>query len=272
MFVPGDRPDRIPKAIESGAAVIVVDLEDAVDATAKDSARKLAGQALEQIDTGSDGPAVFLRVNGLETGWAADDLAAASALAGRIAGIAVPKAETADELRGLAGGLPLLPIVETARGIMAAGQIARVPGVRAMAFGSIDLAAQLGVTPSIEGRELLHARSQLVLACAAAGLPGPIDGPHAALDDLDGLSRSSAAARELGFTGKIVLHPRQIETVRAAFAPSAAELAQARQIIDAYQHAGGTGAAKLPDGTFVDKPVVLRAASLLGIDLERESR
>jgi citrate lyase subunit beta/citryl-CoA lyase len=106
----------------------------------------------------------------------------------------------------------------------------------------------------------------VVLATAAAGLAGPIDGPHADLDDADGLTRSSIAARELGFTGRVVLHPRQLAAVRAAFSPSEAELDRAREVMAAYRRAqaAGVGAVRLPDGTFIDRPVVLRAAALLG--------
>lgn len=269
LFVPADRPDRIPKALDSGARAVAVDLEDAVDAVAKDAARDQAAGALQRISRSPGGPATYLRINGIGTEWADDDVAAAAALTGRIDGVVVPKAEDPAELvrltESMPDGLVLLPILETARGVLAAREVAVVPRVRALVFGTLDLATELGVSPSVEGRELLHARSQLVLASAAAGLQGPVDGPHAALDDLDGLARSAAAARDLGFTGKIVLHPRQIATVRDAFAPTEAELEQARRVIDAYRGADGAGAVKLADGTFVDRPVMLRAAALLGI-------
>jgi citrate lyase beta subunit len=111
-----------------------------------------------------------------------------------------------------------------------------------------------------------YARSQVVLAAAASGRTGPIDGPYPALDDVDGLVGSSTAARALGFTGKVVLHPRQIEPVRAAFAPTEAELDRAREILAAHEAAGDAGAFRLGDGTFVDRPVLLRAAALLEVE------
>jgi citrate lyase beta subunit len=276
LFVPGDRPERIGKAIATDADAVAVDLEDAVAPEAKSRAREAVPAAVADADP-RDG--LLLRVNALDTPYFADDLATVAALLPRLAGVLLPKVEDAraverlDELlTGLeaAAGRPVgttavLPIVETARGVLAAPAVAAAgPRVATLLFGTLDLASDLGVTPSIEGRELLHARSQVVLATAAAGLPGPLDGPHAALDDTDGLVRASVLARELGFTGKVVLHPRQIGPVQEAFAPTAAELARAREIVAAAQEAG-SGAFRLADGTFVDAPVLRRATSLLGV-------
>jgi citrate lyase subunit beta/citryl-CoA lyase len=268
LFVPGDRPDRIAKALATDVDAVAVDLEDAVADAVKEQARSLATDALAGL-TGT-GPAVFVRINGLETPWAEADLAAVIDIGDRLAGVIVPKVESVAQVHRLdetlPAGLAVVPIVETARGVLEAPAIAAAPRVPTLVFGSLDLSADLGVSPSVEGRELLHARSHVVLATAAAGLVGPIDGPHADLDDEEGLTRSSIAARELGFTGRVVLHPRQLATVRAAFSPSEAELDRAREVMAAYRRAqaAGVGAVRLPDGTFIDRPVVLRAAALLG--------
>jgi citrate lyase subunit beta/citryl-CoA lyase len=268
LFVPGDRPDRIAKALATDADAVAVDLEDAVADAVKEQARSLATDALAGL-TGT-GPAVFVRINGLETPWAEADLAAVIDIGDRLAGVIVPKVESAAQVHRLdetlPAGLVVVPIVETARGVLEAPAIAAAPRVPTLVFGSLDLSADLGVSPSVEGRELLHARSHVVLATAAAGLVGPIDGPHADLDDEEGLTRSSIAARELGFTGRVVLHPRQLAAVRAAFSPSEAELDRAREVMAAYRRAqaAGVGAVRLPDGTFIDRPVVVRAAALLG--------
>ncbi len=273
LFVPGDRTDRVLKALSSGADAVVVDLEDAVEVSRKESARSDLPHGLADV-TAAEVPAVYVRINGLDTQWARGDVTAVRAVAERLTGVVVPKSEQPGRLvelgESLPDGLGLLPIVESARGLFAAEHLAAVPRARTLMFGTLDLAAELGVTASVEGRELLHARSQLVLACAASGLAAPIDGPHPALDDVDGLARSSAAARELGFAGKVVLHPRQLDIVRAAFAPTEDELARAREVVRAHRRArrDGTGAVKLADGSFVDRPVVLRAAALLGIDRE----
>ncbi len=274
LFVPGDRPSRIATACASPADAVAVDLEDAVAAPAKAAARDTATAA---ITAAAPREGLFLRVNALDGPWAEGDLAAACAVLPRLAGLIVPKAEDPGALRALghelaeeAAGLPtghtaLLPIVESARGVLAAPEIARCPRVATLLLGTLDLAADLGVTPSIEGRELLHARSHVVLATRAAGLPGPLDGPHPDLDDDAGLVRSSVAARDLGYTGRVVLHPRQLDPVRTAFSPGDTELEWARRVLAAHERAqaDGIGAVRLDDGTFVDRPVVLRAAALL---------
>lgn len=279
FFVPGNRPDRIAKAVArltTGAAdAVAVDLEDAVAEQAKDEARAAAVTALREVPPGLR---VFLRVNALGTPWARADLDAAAGALAHLAGVVLPKAEgpepvhEVDALLGgaeAAAGRPIgstavLPIIESARGVLAAPAVAAAPRVATLVFGTLHLAADLGVTPTAEGRELLHARSQVVLATAAAGLVGPLDGPHADLDDTEGLVRSSRLARELGFTGRVVVHPRQLDPVRTAFSATAAELARARAVLDAHAAAGGAGAFRMPDGTFVDRPVLLRAAALLG--------
>jgi citrate lyase subunit beta/citryl-CoA lyase len=278
LFVPGDRPRRIATALASDADAVAVDLEDAVAEDAKDAARQSAVGAVQAAPPRAG---LFLRVNALDGPWFEADIAAVAEVLPRLTGVLLPKTEDAGQIRRLAHllteaeaevGVPIgrtavLPIVESARGVLAAPAIADAdPRVTTLLFGTLDLAADLGVTPTVEGRELLHARSQVVLATAAAGLPGPLDGPHADLDDLDGLERSSAAARALGFTGRVVLHPRQLGPVRAAFSPTDAELARAREILAARETAG-SGAFRLPDGTFVDRPVLLRAAALLGEQL-----
>ncbi|WP_219419189.1 HpcH/HpaI aldolase/citrate lyase family protein [Pseudonocardia nigra] len=279
LFVPGDRPDRIAKACASHADAVAVDLEDAVTEQAKERARI---SAVAAIGSAPPRAGLLLRVNPSDGPWFTADVAAAAEVLPRLVGVLLPKAEDPDEVRRLgdllaaaerSAGLPVgrtavLPIVETPRGVLAAPAVAAASDrVATLLFGTLDLAACLGVTPTVEGRELLHARSQVVLATAAAGLPGPIDGPHAALDDVDGLVRSSAAARDLGFRGRVVLHPRQIEPVQAAFSPSEAELDRARAILAAREAAGDAGAFRLADGTFVDRPVLLRAAALLGESL-----
>jgi len=281
LFVPGDRPDRIVKALATPADSVAVDFEDAVAAAEKPSARTSTAEVLTGLPQ-RPGPAVYVRINALEDAHAEADLAAVAAMltTADLAGLIVPKTESAAQIEQLdgrltaaeraagiePGQLSLVPIVETARGVLASAAIASAaPRVATLLFGTLDLAHELGVEPTVEGRELLHARSQLVLASRAAGLDGPVDGPYPALDDEDGLLRSSAAARELGFSGCVVLHPRQVGPVRDAFAPAPHELHRAREVLAAYEAAQdrGVGALQLPDGTFIDRPVVARAVALI---------
>lgn len=283
LFVPGDRPDRIAKALGTAADAVAVDFEDAVAEDHKGTARHRTAEALAALPK-REGPALYLRVNALSGPHAEADLEAVARIlatsAVPVAGVIVPKTDSAETAETAAeaftaaeaaagaepGQLALVPIVETARGVLAAAAVAAAPRVRSLLFGTLDLAQELGVEPTVDGQELLHARSQVVLASRAAGLAGPLDGPYQALDDEDGLRRSSAAARRLGFTGRVVLHPRQTGPVRDAFAPTPDELERARAVLAAYEAARdrGAGALRLADGTFVDRPVVARAAALLG--------
>ncbi|WP_181765180.1 HpcH/HpaI aldolase/citrate lyase family protein [Streptomyces albidus (ex Kaewkla and Franco 2022)] len=281
LFVPGDRPDRIAKALATSADAVAVDFEDAVGDAEKASARAATADAFSGLPD-APRPAVYVRINDLDTSEAEEDLAAVASMltATRLAGLIVPKAESSKEiglLQGVLttaeraariepGSLALIPIIETARGVLeAAATAAASPRVRTLLFGTLDLAGELGVEPTVEGRELLHARSQVVLAARAAGLAGPLDGPYPALDDEAGLIRSSTAARELGYTGRVVLHPAQVGPVQRLFAPTDSELVRAREVLAAYEEAQkqGVGALRLPDGTFVDRPVVNRAAALV---------
>lgn len=278
LFVPGDCPKRIGKALASSASSVAIDFEDAVSEAAKEAARSSAVAALAQVER----PGVYVRINGLDTSWAAGDLEAVAGVLGALAGVIVPKVEVAGRLRqvdeflegmearaGLPrGGRVSVPIIETARGVIAAAEIAGASRVGGVIFGTLDLAAELGVTPSIDGRELLHARSQVVLAAAAARVDA-IDGPYPALGDTEGLARSSTATRLLGFAGRVVIHPCQLDIVHEAFSPSASELCWAKTVLATYREAGleRRGALRASDGTFLDRPVVTRAARLLGVDV-----
>lgn len=285
LFVPGDRPDRIAKALATEADGVIVDLEDAVAASQKSAARISATAAILDADPGRGG--ICVRVNSLASGWLEDDLASLVPVWGRLELIVVPMVPDATTVvavaallddvdrssdggrsRGSTPGRPplLLPLVETAAGIVNAVAIAGAsPRVWTLAFGPGDLSNELGVTLTAEGRELLHARSQVVLAAAAAGRARPLDGPWLDLSDTEGLERSSAAARALGFGGRMAIHPAQLDPIRRAFAPDAAELAWARAVVEAFDRAEASGVSsiRLDDGTFVDYPVAGRARSLL---------
>ncbi|SFK07762.1 citrate lyase subunit beta / citryl-CoA lyase [Amycolatopsis sacchari] len=277
LFVPGDRPDRIPKAAAAGAEAIAVDLEDAVALSRKETARASAVTALGALPPG--GPLVTVRINGVATGLAEADVEALEPVLSRIDLVIVPMCSGPDDVRAVAalleraerhahrepGSTGIVPLVETAAGIFAVRELAAAERVRTLAFGPADLSRELGVTPTAGGQELFVARSQLVLAAAAAGLPRPIDGPHLDLSDDEGLATSAAHARSLGFGGKQVLHPRQLPAVAAAFAPTEEELRWARRVDEAFRaaEADGVSSIQLDDGEFVDYPVARRARALL---------
>lgn len=278
LFVPGDRPDRIPKAAAAGADGIAIDLEDAVAVSRKDAARRSVAEALGALPPG--GPVVTVRINAVDTGLAEADVDALEPVLGRVHLVIAPMSSSPDAVRAAAallgqaerraglepGRTGIIPLVETAAGIAEARDIAAADErVHTLAFGPADLSRELGVTPTADGEELFVARCQLVLAAAAAGRPQPIDGPHLDLDDADGLARSAAKARRLGFGGKQVLHPRQVPAVAAAFAPTAEELRWARRVDEAFRaaEAAGVSSIRLDDGTFVDYPIAHRARALL---------
>lgn len=267
LFVPADRPDRVEKAIKLGGDAVIVDLEDAVAPARKALARELAAEVLSGTTPEC---AVYVRVNGPgDPGLLTADIEGLAPCWSVVEGIVLPKAEAADQIRrldGLAPGKAVIPIVETALGIANAATIAAAsPHVLTLLFGLADLSAELGVVPTADGLELLTARSLVVLACAAARVARPIDGPHLNLEDEPGLGVSARQARRLGFGGKAAIHPRQLPAIREAFAPSAEELAWARRVMAAYSESerAGIGAVKLDDGTFVDVPVAERARSIL---------
>ncbi|HYD76243.1 CoA ester lyase [Ramlibacter sp.] len=255
LFVPGNRPERFDKACAAGADAVILDLEDAVAPAGKDAAREAVRGWLAQ------GGRAWLRLNGTDTPWHAADLALLE-LPG-VAGVLLPKAERAQELQSLVQrmrpGTPLVPLVETAVGLWNARELASVPGVQRLAFGSVDF--QLDLSIQGDGEELLYARSQLVLASRVAGVLPPVDGVTVAIDDESVLRADVERARRLGFGGKLCIHPKQVAAIQAGFRPPAAELEWARRVMEAAESAGHD--AVRVDGKLVDKPIIDRARAML---------
>ena len=254
LFVPGSRPERFHKALAAGASAVIIDLEDAVSPSDKDSARESLRRWLDVARP------VMLRINAADSAWYADDLSLCG-LAG-VSAVMLPKAERADTLAAVqrAGAKRLVPLVETAAGFAALGAIAAAPGVICLAFGSIDLQVDLGLRDALED-ELLFYRSQIVLASRLAGIGAPLDGVSTAIDDAARLAADVQRARRLGFAGKLCIHPRQVAAVNLGFTPTADEQAWAQRVIAASAAAGG--AAVTVDAKMVDKPVLLRAEAIL---------
>ncbi|HQT61793.1 MULTISPECIES: CoA ester lyase [unclassified Acidiphilium] len=251
LFVPADRPERYAKAAASGADAVIVDLEDAVAPARKAMARAALAEGFATLPAGV---AAFVRVNAAGTAWHEDDLAAIVALP--VAGIVLAKAETPAQAERAAMGRGVIALIESARGMAMAREIAASPAVRRLAFGSIDYCADLGATHLRE--VLLPARAELVLASRLAGLAAPLDGVTPALDDAALIEDDARHAMSLGFGGKLCIHPKQIGPARAGFAPAAAEIDWARQIL-----AAGDEGAVAVGGTMVDAPVRLRARQIL---------
>lgn len=252
LFVPGDRPERFAKAAASGADVVVLDLEDAVAPEARSNA---LAHVVAWLEAGHSG---VVRVNGLGMPTHDEEIAA---LRSANAGIMLPKAEDAAAVESLVAEFeesPVVLLIETALGIENAYDICRVRGVTRAAFGSVDLAAQLGVDPASQDA-LRWARSRVVNASAAAGLPAPIDGVTTSLADDAALTGDISAARTLGFGAKLCIHPRQVSVVHAMLAASPEEIERARRVL-AVAAEGGVA---VLDGQMVDAPVVAHARRIL---------
>ena len=252
LFVPGDRPDRFDKAAVCGADMVVLDLEDAVATERKTLAREAVGAWL----TGGGRAAV--RINAVDTEWFSADVAALRGLPGLFA-VVVPKAESPGQVTSVweQTGVPIVALVESAAGVLAAADLARSAGVIRLAFGHLDYAVDLDIEPTSPA--MAHARSTLVVASRAHGLPGPVDGVTTALEDGDDLRTDLAYGRALGMTAKLLIHPKQVDHTHAAFAPTREQIEWAERVA----HASGAGSATRLDGHMIDAPVLARALSIL---------
>jgi citrate lyase subunit beta/citryl-CoA lyase len=254
LFVPGNRPERFDKAIATGADSVIIDLEDAVAPDAKQGALE---QALAWLGAGNS---AVVRVNAVGTPWHEAEVAA---LAGTCASVMVPKSHSTDELASVHAvvGERIIALVETARGIRDADLVASAPGVVRIALGNVDLSAELGVDPASHAA-LAYSRGRLVAASAAAALAPPVDGVTTVLDAPDVLAADLDVTRELGFGGKLCIHPRQVVPVNAALRPNEDELAWARRVRDSASADG----VSVVDGLMVDPPVIARALQIINRD------
>jgi len=258
LFVPGNRPDRYAKACATRADAVIVDLEDAVAPAEKRAARDSLVAWL------SHARPVVVRINAADSEWFGDDLRACANEA--VSAIVLPKAERAEDIVRIAavcGTRPVLPLVETARGIWDVLSVARAPNVRALLFGSLDFQSDLNASDD----DLLYARSRLVLASRVAGIDAPIDGITQSVDDTELLRRDCQRARQLGFGGKLCIHPKQVDTVNRCFSPSANDVAWAQRVVDAF--ASSSGNAVLLDGKMIDRPVLVHAQAILAQSQDR---
>ncbi|MEU6126047.1 CoA ester lyase [Streptomyces sp. NPDC047123] len=264
LYAPGDRPEVVVKALHAGADVVVVDLEDAVAPDRKEYARAATAELLAD-----PWPLpVHVRVNALDGPLAEADLRAVAALPG-VAGLRLPKVTSRAEVIRVAeraapadGGAPALhALVESALGLEHAFAIATAhPALRGISLGEADLRADLGVR---EETGLDWARSRLVVAARAAGLPPPAQSVHPDIRDLAGLTASCARGRALGFLGRAAIHPRQLPVIERAYLPTSAEIEEAEEITEAA--ATDAGALALADGRFVDRAVVEGAQRTLAL-------
>jgi citrate lyase subunit beta/citryl-CoA lyase len=275
MTVPVIVQRFIDKAPEAGADVICLDLEDSVPPAEKVAARPLARAAIESMPR--DGSAMYIRVNGFWTGLIEDDLA--EVVRPGLDGVVISKAESpdmitrADEILSAlesehgvsAGSVALMPLLETARGIMEAYDICRAsPRISGAIFGAEDYATDMGVRRTKIGEEIFWARSMVAVASKAAGIAA-IDTPDPDYSDENHLRREMTLARSMGYAGKLCIHPAQVGLANEVFRPGEDEIAEARAIVEAFERDGlAQGRAAIAvDGKMIDTPIYWRAKRLV---------
>ncbi|WP_313025819.1 HpcH/HpaI aldolase/citrate lyase family protein [Pseudomonas lopnurensis] len=258
LFVPATRPERIPKALASGADAVIVDLEDAVAESLKAEARA----SLDAFLQANPDARVLVRINAPLHAGQAEDLALCARHAG-VAGVLLPKVESAVQVAlAVACGKPVWPIVESARGLASLAEIASAEGVERLSFGALDLGLDLGLASGSAAAERIldQARYALLLHSRLANLAPPLDSVFPDIKNLHGLARAVADARDMGFGGLLCIHPGQVAVVHETLMPSAEERDWAQRVLAAG--ASGDGVFVV-DGQMVDAPVVGRARRLL---------
>jgi citrate lyase subunit beta/citryl-CoA lyase len=246
LYVPGDRLDRVGKAIDSAAHAVIVDLEDGVGPGAKAEARSGLAEVLSRPCR----KPVYVRVNAGD----AEDLEAVSVL--RLTGIVVPKVAAPEDVPQTRH--PVNCLIESAAGLEAAYAIARAPGVAGISLGESDLRSETGALEA----GLDWARGRIVNAAVAAGLPRPPQSVYPDVRDVGGLARSCARGRELGHLGRSAIHPRQLAIIEQAYLPTEDELERAQATIERLDAAG---AGTLEDGAFVDAAMLGAAQQIVAL-------
>jgi citrate lyase subunit beta/citryl-CoA lyase len=279
LFVPGNRPDRVDKAVGTAADVVIIDLEDAVPYSQKKETRPIVRKKILDYPQRP----VFVRVNAVDTEFFQQDLK--EVVAEGLACIVVPKIEAAEQIqqinqellkveenKGLRpGSVSIIPLIETALAIENVFQIVsqRTDPQRlfTVAFGAADFALDMGFEITKTGEELFYPRSKIAVACRAAGVEPPLDTPFMIdLKDSEALEADTKRACRLGFQGKLCIHPNQVDICNRLFSPSKAEIEYAQKVIQAFDaaEADGTAAIQL-EGKFIDYPVVERSRRILKI-------
>jgi citrate lyase subunit beta/citryl-CoA lyase len=275
LFAPANDLRKAGKALMLNADGTVLDLEDAVALSEKANARNALKEALSLPRRGD----VFIRVNSVQTEFILSDLLAA--VTEGVKGLVVAKSESAEEIRqvdwligkiekehGLAeGSMEIIPFIESANAIVNAFSIASSsPRISRMFFGGVDYVLDIGTTFSKEGTEIFYARSQLVVASRAAGIEPPIDTVYPAFKDIEGLVADAKAVRQMGFQGKLAIHPGQIEPLNEVFTPTPEEISWAEKIVAVFDEEEAKGQAVFQvDGKMIEYPIANRARRIIAL-------
>ncbi len=284
LFAPGIKERVMTKALASGADAVILDLEDSVPVAAKAEARALVAKVIDGVAAAGaarSGPAIFVRLNGTATGLLADDLAAVARPG--LDMVIIPKVESVEEVQSVAaaldrhesahgmkaGTVEIMLMIESALGVNHCFDLikasSRVAGTCIGGARDGDLQTDLGCSWSIEGTELMYARSKILLDTRAAGSNViPLDGVFSDLSDEAGLIQDSRLSARLGYVGRTVIHPKQIAPVRQAYAVPAAEVAYYQKVVTEFEAVEKTGTAAITvDGKLVDYAMYRRARRVL---------
>lgn len=277
LFSPGDQPKLLRKAPESGADVVVFDLEDAVAPDEKPAARESVESVLREVDPDCE---LCVRINPLDGGGSRDLDALAGCLE-MVDSIMLPKVSDPESISRLRETFeergvqrPILALLETAAGILAAERIAERRGVDALLFGAEDLAADIGATRTDDGEEVSYARQRVVLAASSAGIDC-IDTLVTDFERTDYLEAESERAVQFGFDGKMAIHPAQVSVINDAFTPSEERIEWAGRVLAAKARADSEGRGVFAvDGEMIDAPLIAQAEQVIerakaaGIDID----
>lgn len=266
LFVPATRPERLPKALQSGADMVIADWEDAVAPADKDGARAALLAACAQL-TRAQCARLLVRINAAETPWHAADVQVLAMLVQQygVAGVVLSKADAAQTIAAIvehAGpGCAVVPLIESIAGLDAVNALARAPQVERLAFGHLDFQVDAGMQCGVEEHELIAVRTALVLASRRALLAPPIDGVTVNTSDAERNTADTQRALRQGFGAKLCIHPAQVRHVHAVFAPTREAVERAQKVLAAMEAAKG-GVCVL-DGRMVDAPVLHLARQTL---------
>ncbi|WP_142856990.1 HpcH/HpaI aldolase/citrate lyase family protein [Salinigranum halophilum] len=271
LFAPGDRPELLRKAPRTEADTVVFDLEDAVAPSRRAEARTAVREVLSDPAFAPDCE-VTVRLGELTADLDVlfEDGGDGDGAVSRLDALVVPKVESAADVRRVAdavaargASLPLLALVETAEGVLNAPEIARVDHVDALVFGAEDFAASVGATRTLEGGEVSYARQRVLVAARAADVDA-IDTLHTDYEDDEGLRADTATTVQLGYDGKLAIHPAQVAVINEALTPSEARIEWARRVLTAKERADAEGRGVFSvDGEMIDAPLVAQAERAL---------
>lgn len=276
LFVPGNRPDRVDKAVRTSADAVIIDLEDAVALTEKEASRsKVRDKILEHAER-----KIIVRINSLDSPFFEGDLA--EVVTGNLACLMVPKVESAAHVREInenllkvekekgmvQGTVSIIPLIESAGAVQNIFRIAtektEPSRIYCVAFGAADYTLDMGIEITKEGTELSYPRARIAVASRAAGIAPPLDTPFMMdLKDMEALKVDAGRAKRLGFQGKLCIHPNQIEPLHAIFSPTKEEILYAERVVQVFEEAEREGSAAITlDGKFIDYAVVERARQI----------